>query len=690
MAGVAGAGSQAAAKMPPMILSDRELRSEIESGRLVIEPFDPDAIQPSSIDLRVGHQFRVFANHRYPVIDVRETMDALTEVVEATEEEPFILHPGEFVLGSTLEKVSLPDDLVARLEGKSSLGRLGLLIHSSLPGEECVLFFDGTQLTHRPIGEVVTKRLEGQVVGFHPETFAAEYFDITGWHESNPDRIFEVVLGSGRRVRLTGGHNLFSLSRNGDIHKLRVHELVPGTRVAVPAHIPDPDVGPVRVNIFELAPESAYRSLVCGGPSIATVFDRFPDTLISLLADAGISHHSYYRKRRQLPVEIAAQLPEFRLGSDDWLAVRGGRHRVPAVIDVDEDLAWLLGLYVAEGSRRHNQFTISNTNSAILDRAQSILARLGLPVFRNESCSITCSSGLMSLLMVWLGCGGRARAKRLPEGAFGWPPPLLGALMQGFIDGDGSTEATRISLWTWSEALVGDLLLLCSRLGRRASASARDRGHGLQWQVSVPHREHKLLTAVPLPNELLLDTRWQACLDQKSAAAAAGFRYPTQLNNIEKGRSPAIRTVTLRRLRSAYSGAQPSTLAKVDRLLDGGVRWDSVVEVRDTGRVEPVFDLEVRPDGRRIENFLAGHGGVYVSNTAGFVDAGFAGQLTLELSNVANLPIAIYPGMRVGQLCLFQMTSPAEKPYGSDEAGSKYQGQEGPTASRYFKNFENP
>jgi hypothetical protein len=120
----------------------------------------------------------------------------------------------------------------------------------------------------------------------------------------------------------------------------------------------------------------------------------------------------------------------------------------------------------------------------------------------------------------------------------------------------------------------------------------------------------------------------------------------------------------------------------------GDLRWDRVVEVRDTGVTEPIFDLEVRPGGRRIENFLAGRGGVFVSNTAGFVDAGFRGNLTLELSNVANLPITIYPGMKIGQLCIFQMTSPAERPYGSEELRSKYLGQEGPTPSRFHENFD--
>ncbi|MGI8726092.1 MAG: dCTP deaminase [Solirubrobacterales bacterium] len=114
-----------------MVLSDRTIREEVEAGRIVFDPYDPGLVQPSSVDVRVDRSFRVFHNARHPFIDVRKRMDDLTELVEVEGDEPFILHPGEFVLGQTLERVTLPDDLVARLEGKSSLGRLGLLIHST-------------------------------------------------------------------------------------------------------------------------------------------------------------------------------------------------------------------------------------------------------------------------------------------------------------------------------------------------------------------------------------------------------------------------------------------------------------------------------------------------------------------------------------------------------------------------------
>ena len=114
-----------------MILSDRSIREELDAGRIVIDPLGRNAIQPSSVDLHVDRYFRVFRNDTTPFIDPKQRQEDLTELVEVKEAGAFILHPGEFVLGSTLERIRLPDDLVARLEGKSSLGRLGLLIHST-------------------------------------------------------------------------------------------------------------------------------------------------------------------------------------------------------------------------------------------------------------------------------------------------------------------------------------------------------------------------------------------------------------------------------------------------------------------------------------------------------------------------------------------------------------------------------
>ncbi len=114
-----------------MLLSDRDIRAEIDSGRVVLSPYDEAMVQPSSIDVRLDRYFRLFDNHKYPVIDPQQEQPDLTRLVECDPNEPLMLHPGEFVLGSTYEVVTLPDDLAARLEGKSSLGRLGLLTHST-------------------------------------------------------------------------------------------------------------------------------------------------------------------------------------------------------------------------------------------------------------------------------------------------------------------------------------------------------------------------------------------------------------------------------------------------------------------------------------------------------------------------------------------------------------------------------
>jgi dCTP deaminase len=171
-----------------VVLSDRDIRAEIEAGRIVIDPFIPEAVQPSSVDLHLDRRFRVFRNSRYPFIDVREPQPELTELLEIADDEPFILHPGEFVLGSTLERVELPNDLVARLEGKSSLGRLGLLIHSTAgyvdPGWEGNLTLELSNVANLPItlydgmkiGQISFQRLSSPVeVGYGDARIGSKY-----------------------------------------------------------------------------------------------------------------------------------------------------------------------------------------------------------------------------------------------------------------------------------------------------------------------------------------------------------------------------------------------------------------------------------------------------------------------------------------------------------------------------------
>jgi dCTP deaminase len=184
-----------------VVLSDRTIRAEIEAGRIEIDPFDDSRVQPSSVDLRVDRKFRVFHNARHPFIDVRKPMEDLTELVIAEGDRPFILHPGEFVLGQTLERVSLPDDLVARLEGKSSLGRLGLLIHSTAgfvdSGFSGNLTLELSNVANlpitiyfgMPIGQISFMRMDGPVDSpYGSQNTASKY---QGQDEPTPSRFYQ-------------------------------------------------------------------------------------------------------------------------------------------------------------------------------------------------------------------------------------------------------------------------------------------------------------------------------------------------------------------------------------------------------------------------------------------------------------------------------------------------------------------
>lgn len=159
-----------------MIFSDRTIREALAAGRIVIDPLEPSFIQPSSVDLRVDSAFRVFENHRYPHIDPRSPQEDLTKLIEVGDE-PFVLHPGEFVLGSTLERVQLGEDIVARLEGKSSLGRLGLLIHSTAgfvdPGFDGYLTLELSNVANLPIAIYPGMKI-GQI-SFYQMTTAADH-----------------------------------------------------------------------------------------------------------------------------------------------------------------------------------------------------------------------------------------------------------------------------------------------------------------------------------------------------------------------------------------------------------------------------------------------------------------------------------------------------------------------------------
>ena len=183
-----------------MILSDHSLREELAAGRIVVEPFDERCVQPSSIDVKLSNLFRVFRNHTAGVIDVKSAVD-LTEPVEIPPDGVFMLHPGEFVLGSTLERIAVPDDMVSRIDGKSSLGRLGLIIHSTAgfidPGFDGHITLELTNIATLPItlypamkvGQVSFMRMT--TPADRPYGSGATGSKYQGQHGPTPSRYFE-------------------------------------------------------------------------------------------------------------------------------------------------------------------------------------------------------------------------------------------------------------------------------------------------------------------------------------------------------------------------------------------------------------------------------------------------------------------------------------------------------------------
>ena len=233
-------------------------------------------------------------------------------------------------------------------------------------------------------------------------------------------------------------------------------------------------------------------------------------------------------------------------------------------------------------------------------------------------------------------------------------------------------------------------MYLAARIGKQSSAYSREREihipmsdtdwEGEMWAVDVSGERHKRGQYVPVPSTLLRDLRNETGMRMKDAADAMGYSSASSISNVENEEYDTVKRETLRRFRDAYAEAGVD-VTRLDQILDRDVRFEEVVSVEETERVETTYDLEVQPNGQTIENFLGGRGGVFLSNTAGLCDPGFQGRITLELSNLGTAPVALSPGMRISQLTFTELKSPAERPYG-EERGSKYQDQGGPQASK--------
>jgi deoxycytidine triphosphate deaminase len=531
-----------------MVLSDRTIRAEIEAGRIAFDPYDPGLIQPSSVDVRVDRSFRVFHNARHPYIDVRREQPDLTELVTVPEDEPFILHPGEFVLGQTLERVRLPDDVVARLEGKA------LTIDTEVP---------------TPGGWTTMGEIEVGDEVFAPDGDPVPVVAVT---EVMADRrCFEVEFSDGTTVVADAQHQ-WEVQTKYDQRCGERHRVVTTEKLA----------------------------------------ERFKDAGGEYIHRVPRAEPVRYPKR-ELPID------PYVLGV--WLG--DGTSTAAEVTSIDLPIlaqVFRAGEWVARASGPIT-YRVGGTGST-----------------RDETTGRYVANDSLSSRLRALGLLGN---KHIPREYLEASIEQRQALLEGLMDTDGYVDKVcRCDLTTVRRNLADDYRELVASLGHRVVVAEKramlyGRDCGPKYEVTfTPH--------------------------------APVFRLPRKL---------ARQRLTERRPwhRGCRSVRRVTPVAPVPvRCIEVGSRRGAFLITRSF---------------LTTHNSSLGRLGLLIHSTAGFVDAGFEGNLTLELSNVANLPITIYHGMPIGQMSFMRMDAPVEHAYGSDEPGSKYPGQGEPTASRYFLNF---
>jgi len=664
-----------------MILSDRDIADRLDAGDLVVEPLDdPELqIQPASVDLRLGQTFLEFQHANIPCIHPDSTQEVEEYVEETRIEESgeFILHPGDFVLGTTHERVEIPPDLIAHVEGRSSLGRLAIVVHASLPyDEEVFLWTPEDGFGFYEIGDIVENERNARAVGFDPRTLSVSTHRVTG-HITNPTRrIYRVRLQSGRQVHVTADHNLFTIDDHGGVTRLPSEE-AEGEFVMVPDTLPGPRGKTERVDLLNLLdPEETtlYASDGVGAVDWSTI----PD-----------GSRRFYESQDGLPM---VAIPRSQTPDDIEVAFKQSDTKLPRELSLTPEFGWVLGFYIAEGDARRKQIQVSNTERTYLDRFAQFFERHGVSLSWYETdriTKLTVCSALWSKIVCEL-TGADADSKTIPDGALNWPDDVLEALLAGLLDGDGCRRETRDTLYTANPDLANRAAYLGTRLGLLTSVYSREREQyipmsdvdwrGEMWAVDFREDAHKCGQYVPVPSALVRRLREDAEMRMIDAAEAMGYSSKSSISNVENEEYRTVKRETLERMRQTYADNGADT-TRLDQVLDGGVRFEQVVAVEETDRVEPTYDLEVQPEGRTIENFVGGRGGIFLSNTAGLCDPGYEGQITLELSNLGTAPVALTPGMRISQLTFTELKTPAERPYG-EERGSKYQGQSGPQASK--------
>jgi len=532
------------------VLSDRDIRAALQAGRVRIDPYDASCLQPSSVDLHLDADFRVFRNNRYAYIDVRASQPDLTEPVSIAEDEPFILHPNEFVLGQTLEWVELPDDLVARIEGKA------LALDTLVP----------TPTGWRTMGD-----LEPGDFVFDEEGAPTSVVAVT---PPLVDRVcYELIFTDGTRITADAGHQWMTIDKNGRRY------------------------GRARVEVRTT--EEIARTVRKNGES---------------------NHHVPLPAPVQYATRVDLPIEPYTFGA--WLG--DGTTTKPEITTYDEEVL--------------QQISGDGFSYAPVGYAPHVYRIGGVGHTRDLATGRYARNGSMSSRLRDMGM---FDGKFVPRAYLEAGVEQRTALLQGLMDTDGYVDdvAGRCEFTSTKEGLANAVVELAASLGFRpvkteGRATLNGRDCGPKYRVKfTPDR--------PV------------------------FRLARKLarQKPHDGRFHRFRAIQV-------------------------VRQVAPVPVRCIQVASPRGVFLVSRSFIPTHNSSLGRLGLLIHSTAGYVDPGWKGNLTLELSNVANLPIALYRGMKIGQISFFKMSSAVERPYGSRELGSKYQGQSSPTESQIYRDFE--
>jgi len=507
------------------------------------------------------------------------------------------------------------------------------LVHMRMIGEVVEGVFKDSKASFRDGSYVAEPKKRIEVLAFDPEDYRVKPFPITAVMKHPPKKIYRVKLASGREVRITRYHNFFTLSEDGELIPISTEDLSPGTFIAIPSKIPI-ITKEIIMDLSEILSNYPEKFWVYGGEEFKSFLKGIGKELRKVAKSLGVNPDRVYnwKSRGSLPLHVYNHIkhliPE-RLASTLRISGKNKRNSLPIKITLDRDLALFLGLYAADGSKTevNNQVIITSKNKAVREFVERFAQKFDLNVRkskRNPDLIIT-SKPLISFLKS-LGIGDSAMSKNAPAFLLGAPEEIRIAWLEGYLLGDGSENhlSRQVSCETVSRPLANFILYLTESLGipSRNCMITRSKNDGIHvsrniyWPLDSIREPHLLNIPAKPFGKMLKRIREKYGLTMKALAEAAGFKTEGSIWQIESGYLDRIGRSKAAKLLSALEslGVREESIRRFMKLINGDIWFDEVIDVKEVGE-EPTYDFEVMPNGKPVENFIAGYGGIFLHNT---------------------------------------------------------------------------